>query len=63
MEKYKFDLSYAEIDTIHNALSDYLDYLSVMIYRSGGSSDLIKETVAYNLYFKFRDFIDEFNEA
>ena len=63
MGKYKFDLSYAEISSIEAALCDYLDKLNDLIYSAGGSPDLIKETVAYDLYFKFRDFTDEFNEV
>lgn len=58
----KFELSYAEISTIHDALNDYLDKIKMMIEAVDGNEEMIKETVAYQLYFKFRDVLDAIDQ-
>ena len=59
----KFELSYAEISTIHDALNDYLDKIKMMIEAVDGNEEMIKETVAYQLYFKFRDVLDAIDQS
>ncbi len=56
--KVKFEFNYAQISTIHDALSDYLINLKDQCERLN-KPDLFKESVAFELYCEFRKTIEE----
>ena len=61
--KIKFELTYAEVSIIHNALSDFIDKTKEIIEANNDDSNIIYDSVAWKLYAEFREVIDDINNS